>query len=59
MVFSEVRLYMQVKEQSRTYSFSKRNIDELNILSADCLHSISVNMCNNGIDKYLKRADYT
>ena len=52
-----------VKGQSRLdfrkYSFSQRTVNEWNQLSADCVHSISVNMFKNRIDKYLLRAGYT
>ena len=43
----------------RKYSFSQRTVNEWNKLSADCVHSSSVNMFKNRIDKYLVRAGYT
>ena len=43
----------------RKYSFSQRTVNEWNKLSADCVHSSSVNMFKNRIDNYLVRAGYT
>ena len=43
----------------RKYSFSQRTVNEWNKLSADCVHSSSVNMFKNIIDNYLVRAGYT
>ena len=43
----------------RQYSFSQRTVNEWNKLSADCVHSSSVNMFKNRIDNYLVRAGYT
>ena len=43
----------------RKYSFSQRTVNEWNKLSADCVHSSSVNMFKNRIDNYLVRARYT
>ena len=43
----------------RKYSFSQRTVNEWNKLSADCVHSSSVNMFMNRIDNYLVRAGYT
>ena len=43
----------------RKYSFSQRTINEWNKLSADCVHSSSVNMFKNRIDNCLVRAGYT
>ena len=40
----------------RKYSFSQRTVNEWNKLSTDCVHSSSVNMFKNRIDKYLVRA---
>ena len=40
----------------RKYSFSQRTLNEWNKLSADCVHSSSVNI---RIDNYLVRAGYT
>ena len=40
----------------RKYSFSQRTVNEWNKLSADCVHSSSVNMFKNRIDNYLVRA---
>ena len=52
-----------VKWQSRLdfrkNSFSQRTVNEWNKLSADCVHSGSVNMFKNRIDNYLIRAGYT
>ena len=51
------------KEQSRldvrNCSFSQRRINEWNRLSADCMHSSSINMFKNRIENYLARAGYT
>ena len=43
----------------RKYSFSQRTVNEWNKLSADCVHSSSVNMFKNRIDNYLVKAGYT
>ena len=43
----------------RKYCFSQRTVNEWNKLSADCVHSSSVNMFKNRIDNYLVRAGYT
>ena len=43
----------------RKYSFSQRTVNEWNKLSADCVHSSSVNMFKNRINNYLVRAGYT
>ena len=43
----------------RKYSFSQRTVNEWNKLSADCVHSSSINMFKNIIDNYLIRAGYT
>ena len=43
----------------RKYSFSQRAVNEWNKLSADCVHSSSVNMFKIRIDKYLVRTGYT
>ena len=55
--------FMLVKGQNRLdfrkYSFSQRTVNEWNKLSADCVHSSSVNMFKNRIDNYLVRAGYT
>ena len=52
-----------VKGQSRMdvrkYSFSRRNVNKWNKLSADCVHSSSINMFKNRIDNYLVMAVYT
>ena len=49
-----------VKGQSRSnvrkYSFSQRTVNDENKLSADCVHSSSINMFRNRIDNYLVRA---
>ena len=47
-----------VKGQNRL-DFRQRTVNEWNKLSADCVHSSSVNMCTNRIDNYLVRAGYT
>ena len=39
--------------------FSQRTVNEWNKLSADCVHSSSINMFKNRIDNYLVRAGYT
>ena len=41
----------------RKYSFSQRTVNDLNKVSADCVHSSSVNM--NRIGNYIVRAGYT
>ncbi len=55
--------YTLVMEQRRLdvreYSFSQRTINVWNKLSTDCVHSSSVNMLKNKIDKYLVKAGYT
>ena len=43
----------------RKYSSYQRTVNEWNKLSADCVHSSSVNMCKNRIDNYPVRAGYT
>ena len=43
----------------RKYSFSQRTVNEWNKLSADFVHSSSVNMFKNRIDNYLVRTGYT
>ena len=52
-----------VKKQSRLdvrkFSFSKRTINVWNKLSTECVHSSSVNVFKNKIDKYLVKAGYT
>ena len=54
---------MLVKWQSRLdvrkYSFSEWPENEWNKLSADCVHSSSINMFNNIIENFLVRAGYT
>ena len=49
----------QNRLDSRKYSFPQRTVNEWNKLSADCVHSSSVNMFKNRIDNYLVRAGYT
>ena len=49
----------QTRLDFRKYSFSQRTVNEWNKLSADCVHSSSVNMFKNRIDNYLVRAGYT
>ena len=52
-----------VKKQSgldvRKFSFSQRTINVWNKLSTECVHSSSVNVFKNKIDKYLVKAGYT
>ena len=52
-----------VKKQSRLdvrkFSFSQRTINVWNKLSTECVHSSSVNVFKNKIDKYLVKAGYT
>ena len=52
-----------VKGQSRLdfrkYSFSQRTVNEWNKLSADRVHSSSLNMFRNRIGNYLMSAGYT
>ena len=52
-----------VKKQSRLdvrkLSFSQRTINVWNKLSTEYVHSNSVNMFKNKIDKYLVKAGYT
>ena len=52
-----------VKKQSRLdvrkFSFSQRAINIWNKLSTECVHSSSVNVFKNKIDKYLVKAGYT
>ena len=43
----------------RKYSFPQRTINEWNKLSADCVHSSSINMFKNRVYNYLVRAGYT
>ena len=43
----------------RKYSHSQRKVNEWNKLSADCVHSSSVNMLKNIIDNYLVRVGYS
>ena len=40
-------------------SVQSRTVNECNKLSADCVHSSSINMFKNRIDNYLVRAGYT
>ena len=51
--------YTLVKKQSRfdvrKYSFSQRTINVWNKLSTDCVHTSSVNMFKNKIDKHSSR----
>ena len=55
--------FLLVKKQSRLdvrkLSFSKRTINVWNKLSTECVHSSSVNMFKNKIDKYLVKVGYT
>ena len=52
-----------VKKQTRLhvikFSFSQRTINIWNKLSTKCVHTSSVNMFENKIDKYLVNAGYT
>ena len=56
------RDFTLVKGQSRLdvrkYSFSQSTVNEWNTLSADCVHSSSINMLKNRVDNYLVRAGY-
>ena len=56
---SEFMMKGQNRLDFRKYSFSQRTVNEWNKLSADCVHSSSVNMFKNRIDNYLGRAGYT
>ena len=47
------------KRNTLSCSLSQRTITECNKLSADCVHSSSINMFKNRIDNYLVRARYT
>ena len=55
--------FTSVKGQSRLdvrkYSFSQRTVNEWNKLSADCVHSSSVNMFKNRIGNCLVRTGFT
>ena len=46
----------QCRLDIRTFQFSQRTVDELNILSTDCVGASSVNIFKNKIDIYLRRA---
>ena len=52
-----------VKKQSRLdvrkFSFSQRTINLWNKLSTECVHTSSVNIFKNKIDKYLVKASHT
>ena len=41
------------------FSLSQGTVNKWNILSADCVSASIVNMFNNKIDIYLRRAGYT
>ena len=41
------------------YSFPQRAVNEWNKLSADCVHSSSINLFKNRIGNYFIRAGYT
>ena len=43
----------------RNYTFSQRTVHEWNTLSADCVHSSSIDTCKNIIDNHLVRVGYT
>ena len=43
----------------RKFSFSRRTTNEWNRLSTDCVNASSINMFNNKINIYLRRAAYT
>ena len=43
----------------RKYSFSQRTINEWTKLFTDCITASSVNMFENRVDTYLRRAGYT
>ena len=49
----------QCRLDIRTFSFSKRTVNEWNRLSADCVGASSVNVFKNKIDIYLRWAWYT
>ena len=49
----------QCRLDIRKYSFSQRSVNEWNKLSMDCITYSSVNMFNNKLDTYLRRAGYT
>ena len=49
----------QSRLEVRKYSFSQRTVNEWNKLSADCVHSSSIDMFKNRIDNYLVMAVYT
>ena len=42
----------------RKFSFSQRTVNEWNKLSADCVHSSSIDMFKNRIDNYRIRTGY-
>ena len=48
----------QCRLDIRQFSFSQRTVNEWNRLSADCVGASNVNMFNNKIDIYLRRAGY-
>ena len=43
----------------RKYSFSRRTITEWNKSFTNCVNASSVNIPNNKVDTYLRRAGYT
>ena len=49
----------QISLDVRKYSFSQRTINAWNKLSIDCVHSSSVNVFKNNVDKYIVNAGYT
>ena len=49
----------QCRLDIRTFSFSQRILNEWNRLSVDCVSASSVNIFQNKIDIYLRRAGYT
>ena len=48
----------QCRLDIRRFSFSQRTVNEWNRLSADCVGANSVNIFNNKIDIYQRRAGY-
>ena len=56
----EVKLVKdQCRLEIRKYSFVQRTINEWNKLSTDCITASSMNMSENNVGTYLRRAGYT
>ncbi len=53
------RMKGQNRLDFRKYYVFQRTVNECNKLSADCVHSSSVNIFKDRIDYYLVRAGYT